>query len=189
MTFHWRYYDDNGLIKVENNNYSVLTRFIKPATPSIEDHLTKYIVRTKIPIHINGVHTLKQHASPIETTAEITNDKNVLTVCNSNGIFCHKEDLGVKYSVYIRHFKYKTIQEYLETKCQRGYPMPYRQSGTLLDLKEFFNKNALTVEKLDFVQKWITQHPELPQDKKDILIKDLGQLWNSKLIKEQLEHR
>ena len=189
ISYRWKYYDDNGLVKVENNNYNVLTRFIKPAPPGPEDLVTKYLVKTRVPdLHINGVHQLKKNASIIETSAEIKNTID-LTYRNGTGYFKVKENLAEVAPVYIRHFKYKTIQEYLETKCQRGYPMPYKDSGTLLGIREFFIYNALTVEKLQFIQEWLEAHHELPQAKRMLITEELEKLWDSNLIKEQLEHK
>lgn len=159
LAFRWRLYNDNGLLKVENDDYSVLSRFTKPANTRVENMLFKELIKTRIPdLCINSVHTVKEGPSIGESDELIWNSKDVIDTVHigywAESDFEHfcSSVVPVSPGAYIKHFRYKTIQEYLDYKVQRGYPMPFRNYGTDLGLFDFFNSNFVTDEKLEFIK-------------------------------------
>ena len=65
---------------------------------------------------------------------------------------------GLNNLAYIKHFNTKSLQEFLELKFTRGYPIPYRHSGLDLDLNDYFKTNKITKEKLDYIQAWLDKY-------------------------------
>ena len=178
ILFNWKAYNDNDLITVENNNYSVLSRFTQKSRNKYENIPAKQLIRTNIKgLQINGIHRIME-ASGVgsETNAKITNSEEVLTqvkMCDAwgdatiNGYPIEREQ-----TAYLKHFRYKTLQEFLELKCKRGYPMPFKHYGQDLDFFAFFGCNNISQEKLDYIANWL-KTADISKEQKARLIKSL----------------
>jgi len=189
ILYRWKYYDDNNLVKVENNNYNLLNRLTHPAKTVSEDMLCKQLVKTNIPgLHVNAVHQLKPKTSPVETKAEMINDQANLRFYDGTGYYSNGLDMVTQAPAYLKHFKFKTIQEYLDFKCIRGYPMPYKNSGIFLGIREFFNNNQFTIEKYEFVKQWVTEHQDINPVKLKLLQNEIEEIKDWSVAKDILNH-
>lgn len=188
IAFRWRLYNDNNLVGITDNNFSVLNRFTTPSSHKTENTLFKELIRTNIQdLKINSVHVVKEGYSIGESEILIFNSKEAIQNvhicdCDGNKIDFHHVDAFEPFScAYIKHFRYKTIQEYLDSKIQRGYPMPFRDYGTTLGLFDFFNSNGVTPEKLAFIKDWLTK-TNISDTKKQSLVEELNKIikWGYK---------
>ena len=184
ICFLWCTYNDNNYITVKDNNYNVLSRFNERAYPGVYDRYHKIMVKTNIPnLRINSVHKIWAIAPAVETDSGISNTKEVLDsikYCDSNGkeLDLTNIDIKTKQAACLNHFKYKTLQEYLELKIKRGYPMPFLDYGMKLNLTGFFLVNKLTKSKIEFAKEWL-EKSDLPEDRKTFLLNELKYLLKS----------
>lgn len=149
----WKQYTDNGLIRVENDNYSI-NRFkevldsnfckknkIPIARSVVANTQAKSIIRTNIDkFKVNSPHCFL----------------NVPTV-NANGNKCN---IGIRIGekpvwkgAWLNHYRFKTIEEYVTKKMVRLWPTTYKNGGKdRLDLEYFFMFNKETKEKLEYAK-------------------------------------
>ena len=141
IKFHWQNFDDNGLLKPKNNNYSI-TRFSHPI--AVHSQVTKCFIRTKI----KGLYFYSAHG-PLSPESE-TNDK-LIRACNTYGQPCKNiKDLSDNIPSVIRlyHYSFKTIYEYMFFKCTRGYATKYADFGRdCLTMHTFYTYNKRTILK------------------------------------------
>ena len=158
IAINWKYYDDNGQVGVVNNHYACLDRFthehLQPTTAKYpEASFTKRLVKCNIPgVVVNSSH------GPLDRTRS-TEAKYCATLKNPMVHCCNVE--GCKVSpingtaiqnwshngAHLKHFRFKTIEEYITKKMKRGYPTLYRNCGKDLNIIDFFRLNATTEEK------------------------------------------
>ena len=138
---------DNDLIKVKNNNFSLQSRFTKGKLVSN----CKSIMKTGIS-KINSTKVLNGHG-PIG-----------LASCDPNGIECNN---GLNSNIghflldkklrqtkeFVKHFRCKTLQEYIEIKMKRLYvDRTIEDSKKRLSIKKFFNINKITKDKINYIK-------------------------------------
>ena len=148
IKFPWLMMDDNDLITVENNNYSLKTRFTKGRFLSF----CNSIFRTSFN-QINSTKVIFGHG-PIG-----------LISCDPDGNNCFNgSEKGIDPSnmyrkpkitkEYVRHYSTKTLQEYIEIKMKRLYASRTPEdSKKRINLKTFFKYNKLTDDKLNYLKK------------------------------------
>lgn len=89
-------------------------------------------------------------------------DKNtILQVKNASGVSVPNNGLtdNVDFShAYIRHYITKTIQEWMENKMQRGYPDENNKYYTLYPSAFFRHGNKWTIEKQEFIDKFMYEN-------------------------------
>ena len=142
------------------------------------------MIRTNIPeIKINSVHKVNVRPPAGETSALLFNSREIvdqLKYCNSNGETYTTCDLDViaTQAAYLKHFRYKTLQEYLELKIRRGYPMPFLDYGRQLNLTGFFLMNRMTASKIAYAKEWL-EKSDLPEVRKQGLLEELKYLPQS----------
>lgn len=139
--------DDNDLIKVKNNNYSLQSRFTRGKLVSN----CKSIMKTGI-TKINSIKVINAHG-PIG-----------LSSCDPNGIECNNglnTNIGYPYldkkvrqtKEFVKHFRYKTLQEYIEIKMKRLYPdRTFEDSKRRITLENFFKFNKITKDKINYIK-------------------------------------
>lgn len=158
IMINWKYFDDNNYITVKNNNYNVVNRFTNPAVNSgKENTFGKRLIKTKIDgIHINSSHgpINRISQSEIKYSKYLTN--NTVKCANSAGEDagyngCHISYPTHKYA-HLRHFRFKTLEEYVTNKMKRGYPTLYKNEGKDLNLTDFFLLNEITPEKIQWLK-------------------------------------
>ena len=133
----WKVFTDDGLV-FSNGNYSI-KRF-KTYIPSI---VCKSIVNTKS----KSITGISPHG-PLNVNA-----------CDPNGDKCKSKDLYMNdflpekmYNVWLNHYMFKTIEEYVTHKMVRLYPDQTNESAkTKITLKRFFSINEITKEKIDYL--------------------------------------
>ena len=147
IKFPWLVFDDNDLINVNKNDFSLLKRFTRK---SYYSKTCKSIFKTGFK-QINSTNFLNAHG-PIG-----------LKTCDPDGISCYNgkgknlphfvmnKDIK-KTNEYIRHFKLKTLQEFIDRKLKRLYAdQSQDKAKQYLTLSLFFSYNKKTKEKLDYI--------------------------------------
>jgi pyruvyltransferase len=138
----WKQYDDNGLVKVENNNYSV-NRFktYRDVNENYVSNTTKSILRT---VFDGGFIIDSPHGSW----------SNNIRCCNSIGEPVKNKmflDKSIWDGALLKHYRFKTIEEYIINKINRGWPTLYGNSGVdKMNIDWFFDFNERTKEKEDY---------------------------------------
>lgn len=137
----WENFDDNGLINVIDNNYSV-RRFTHPVSGNNQ---SKAIVRTTV----DKLDTYSPH---------IITKKPKFCACNALGKKCTVEIIMQSGTTIIdaniSHYRFKTIEEYITKKMVRLYPTEYCNNGRdSLNLNFFFQHNKKTKEKVEYAKK------------------------------------
>ena len=150
----WENYSDSGLIKVEDNNYSV-SRF----TEKFDDLQSKAIVRTVF----GKLNNISPH---------ILSRKTVFTACNTIGVRC---GMGVSIgrastllNAKLKHYRFKTIEEFVLNKMVRLWPTNYKNGGKgYLNLDFFFRFNKKTDEKIEYANKLLKERKGMDKKKDD----------------------
>ena len=160
----WVYYTDNNLITVKDNNYNCLTRFTEADARSHIWALLEYgkrISKTNLHIRINSSHGPTLQSNYIECYP--SGEPVILDPANPSGDCEHNNLDGLADLAYVKHFNTKSLQEFLEYKFTRCYPIPYRRGGLDLDLNDYFKTCKITKEKLNYIQHWL-DHYRGPKD-------------------------
>lgn len=141
----WKCFDDNDLVYVKDNNYSI-KRFTRAQknTPWTNSQ-TKMFIKTNLNIIINSPHGALE-----------TNEINKhLNVCNSKGEKMNRNNIlydaaGIKFKhddCWLNHYRCKTIEEYV-VKAKRGWPTIYKNGGKqYMNARFFFVFNSYSREK------------------------------------------
>ena len=141
--------NDNNLITVKNNNYSLQKRFIDGKfTP-----IGKSIMRTGLK-QINSTKVLNGHG-PIGLISCDPDGYECNNGVNSNFTFVSLwKNKRKTTKEYVKHFSFKTLQEYIDIKMNRLYASRTKEeSRKRITLDLFFKFNNLTTEKLNYINK------------------------------------
>lgn len=138
----WKNFDDNDLLRVEDNNYSI-NRFNRVVNPEdICNRITKTLVR-------GGQNELKIYQEPGGAHGQHLNCKTVDcygNLCDNEKIFLDNRIWDI---AWLRHYRFKTIEEYLYLKLDRLYPdVDKITAKRWLDIDSFFGYNKKTPEKV-----------------------------------------
>lgn len=157
IAINWKYFDDNNLTQV-TNSFAVKERFThefnQPHDMRFAEHtFSKRIMKTKVPnLVINSSHGPINRISHSETTYNGTSSNPTVICCNVEGKRLQRNYLCFSDWTYngahIKHYRFKTIEEYITNKMKRGYPTLYKNSGKDLELNDFFKLNKVTLSKL-----------------------------------------
>lgn len=141
----WLCYGDSGLVKVENDNYSVLERFTEVSNES-DSHIIKTMFKT---FGDEDLYFPSSHGQlTVSTLACNTNGERILTPQMTR---INKNLITLKHA-YIRHYRTKTIEEYLNGKIKRGGSAQAQADiNNKYGLDYFFRYNKLTHEKKQIV--------------------------------------
>lgn len=145
----WQCMTDSGLLTVDGN-YSV-KRFTQVAKLPAQNHnnrQAKCICRTKKPlVWKTGCHVpLNMRWSICDALGRQTNDRNGF-------------DKPIWKEAVIKHYRFKTIEEYVTNKMQRLYPdQEADRAMKKLDLDFFFKVNERTPEKEALAAKLLKQY-------------------------------
>ena len=148
IRFPWLIMDDNDLIIVQNNNYSLNKRFLRGKF----SQLGKSIFKTGFK-QINSTIFLNSHG-PIG-----------LKSCDPDGKICNNGlnkkirhswiyEKPQKKKDYIKHFRYKTLQEFIDLKMVRLYPdQSHQKAKKDITFDNFFKVNKINKEKINYIKK------------------------------------
>ena len=146
---NWKIYDDNNLIKCENN-YSVVNRFTHPMSKNPRaNREIKSIIRgnlEKIEFTLNP-HTV---TNKILSCCDPLGNK-VLSVNKYNNNICHKE-------MWLNHYICKTAEEFISIKLKRLGGSTKHEIGLRYNLEFFFLYNEKTPEKLKYFKDEIAKN-------------------------------
>ena len=145
----WRMYGDNGLLRVENGDFSLVNRFKEPTKK--QDRWTKAIVRggidnLKIPHYGDG----QVHLVRIDGIKRAF-DANGIPVSN----ITIRDGCGFE-NAALNHYSTKTIEEFVLNKIKKGYGTA-GLDPSILDMDYFFSQNERTKEKEDLYNELITK--------------------------------
>ena len=182
----WKLFDDNGLVKVENNNYNMRQRFTKESAYQFDrddrGYQTKVIFRGGLDVHYeDSVHY----------------PNNIKSICDSTGKKLEPKQNVLKYSFYdeavIDHYIFKTIEEYITIKKLRGWPnQSAEKANKRLSLELFFKYNQCTEEKEKYAKQLLGIKDSNPEEwpvknNVDILyIVGKGSRWRNNELKYSL---
>jgi len=147
----WKYYDDNDILDVVNEDYSVLKRFTHHAPVENEgdpNSLSKAIYKGKVERgYALGGHCIQgfQDSSGRKYVFR-TADKNIMKFESSG--WCFYNFNKTHFPVSIHHFQLKSIGEYIKNKMLKGENEPNKYN-----FKFFFDINKLTKEKVQYALK------------------------------------
>lgn len=138
----WKNFDDNDLLIVEDNNYSI-NRFNRVVNPEdVCNRITKTLVR-------GGQNELKIYQEPGGAHGQYLNCKTVDcygNLCDNEKIFLDNRIWDI---AWLCHYRFKTIEEYLYLKLDRLYPdVDKITAKRWLDIDSFFGYNKKTPEKV-----------------------------------------
>ena len=143
----WKQYDDSGIIKT-NGNYSV-TKFKSYLPLDRKDSVqTKIIIKTVLDnIKFTSTHGVlhDKRVKCVDTAGNLTeNAINIMKPTWSNAC--------------LKHYRFKTIEEYVLNKMVRLWPTTYKNGGKDgLTLDMFFRFNQRTQEKENYAKQLLTK--------------------------------
>lgn len=149
-------YGDNELITVQDNNFSV-SRFKTPIP--YEDITVNYGNKKYFHnCHVKTFINTKVNERLVFKNTHTVN--NILKCCDENlkqqPSYVPLSDMYSFNNIWIKHYSTKTLEEYITFKINRGYP----DIDITPDLHNFFTKNKITKEKLEYVKQRGLKIPE-----------------------------
>lgn len=138
----WLIINDNNLITVKNNNYSV-TRFGDTGKMTTA---CKAICKTKLNVDSITAHGPLYLSNTIDSNGNICNNGNEKSI-NPVCLGSHP----IKTNTYLKHYRYKTLEEYIFCKLKREENNSNIRIKALT-LDEFFEWNKKTPEKLNYLK-------------------------------------
>ena len=149
----WKNFSDNGLVHVENNDYSIkrFTKTIeeKSQTAYLANRSTKIIVRTNLPnfhffMEPGGEHGWHLPFKSVD--------------CHGNSCDNKTQVIGERIwdNAWLNHYRFKTLEEFCTIKLSRLYAHCDANVGKLmLSKNEFFDYNEWTIEKDNLYHKFV----------------------------------
>lgn len=142
----WKNFDDNDLITVENNNYS-FTRFRRTLDEnSIEQRISKIILRGGLNnihflLHTGGEHGIHLKCRVVDCHGNV----------HPNNSFLLSERIWD--NAWLNHYRFKTLEEYIKIKTKRLWPnMDKHESKKRLTIDTFWSYNKKTKQKDEYLE-------------------------------------
>ena len=161
IAINWAVYDDNDLLRVMNNHYECKDRFQR-LVPQLYPQ-SKRIIKTGIKdVVINSSHGAIDRMNPKEVIYCNVLENPSVNCCNSIAVKVKSNTVSFENwtyeGAYIKHYQYKTIEEFIEGKMKRGYPTKYKNYGKDISFDDFFSINERTPEKEKIIKNYLTKH-------------------------------
>ena len=139
---NWKVYDDNDLVTVINNDYSVVKRFTRPCQTRRDVHCElKTIVR-------GGMRDVRFVKNPH------TCDNRIFSCCNVLGeqvdSKAAKTIRVIHKEAWLNHYICKTMEEYCHTKLVRRGGHTAHIKDLRYNINFFFNYNRHSIEKVKY---------------------------------------
>ena len=144
----WKYYDDNNLTYVVNDNYKCVSRFThhNPVN-DYNNKQCKMFIRTGKVQHINSPHCVASN----NKYYQVINVCDVLGNRQNNESHNLINDRVVHTVMWLNHYRFKTIEEYVRFKCVRKWPDDFAKFANFdFDSEIFFKYNRKTLEKQNY---------------------------------------
>lgn len=151
----WKNYDDNDLIKVEDDNYSV-KRFTRVLDEnSIENKISKIILK-------GGLSNIKFHPHP-------GGEHGIFIKCKVVDCYGRPHDnlsfllsQRIWANAWLNHYRYKTLEEFVTIKFKRGYPnMNEELYKKMIHFDVFWSYNKKTKDKEEYLLTLIDNKSEI----------------------------
>lgn len=167
VAINWMFYGDNEEVNFKKG--SVIQRFPKPITDSVQNKHVKVIVRTQMNIKF------KQNPHCVDGIIRICDDcqQEVL----ENGPFKRPSFRRL----YIRHYGTKTIEEFITNKMLRG-AADQKSNPYKLDL--FYQTNKRSKEKHKIEQQYFHIHSQVADPLVSVIIPNYN---HKKFLKQRIE--
>ena len=136
---------DNDLVR--NDGRSLMTRFTEPVNNGTEPHGCTMNRHVKCAVRLGSVSNAIINCP--HYVANISPSCNPTGSLLQNGPFNYNPDYS---EAYIKHFHYKTIEEFVTNKMMKGFADFQRKTSE--PFQDFFDKNKMTVEKT----KWLIDY-------------------------------
>lgn len=150
ILFNWLTMSDNNIIEYEDK--PLMERFTKPV-----------YAQKNVPEYLHDC-TMNRH---VKCCVRLNNEVNINMICphcvnniknacdpNANPINVSPFNYHPDYSIaYIKHFQFKTIEEYVENKMKKGWADA--TTFTPNHYHDFFQKNELTIDKANWLIDYI----------------------------------
>ena len=147
---NWKVYDDNDLLTVVNNDYSLVKRFTRPCqTRSNVNSELKTIIK-------GGLKDVKFIKNPH------TCDNRKFSCCNAIGektdSKAAKTEKVIHKEAWLNHYICKTIEEYCYNKLVRRGGHTIHKKDLRYNLNFFFNYNRQSLDKIKFYKEHYTHN-------------------------------
>lgn len=143
--FNWLTMSDNDLVR--NDGRPLMIRFTQPINNGTEPHGCTMNRHVKCAVRLGSVP-----GANINCPHYVANASPSCDSCGrllQNGPFNYNPNYS---EAYIKHFHYKTIEEFVTNKMTKGFADFQRKSSE--PFQDFFEKNRITVEKT----KWLIDY-------------------------------
>lgn len=172
----WVTFDDNNIIRVKDNDYSMVKRFTHPIDverllgSELKNNSYGYCYNKTI-LRGRNFMGVRFTSGNSHTPTEFTNKNNVLC-CDSNGnptdAFLMAHPFLKEKEAWVNHYICKTIEEYMTNKMVRccGSLASEAAEKTRVNLRLFLKYNTLTFDKLKYINDF---DPELCQELLDFV--------------------
>lgn len=148
ICINWVLYNDNNLVRVENDDYSMMSRFngscvVADAFKSIVkvyDFLGSKMFSCHTMYARKKLKYADSNGNPINVRLnQISNKNKVSDICQMN------------------HYKSKTLQEFVENKLMKWKDWDFTSNGKFGSLDAFFKFNDITDEKLEYLEMFMNE--------------------------------
>lgn len=145
---NWKIYDDNNLIRVVDNDYSIQSRFTRELSTSFpnKNYLNKEI-KSIVRGHLKNIKFVKNPHTCEGTGIVCCNALGQTTLSN-----VQKSQIVVHKYAWINHYICKTIEEYIHIKMVRKGGHTKHEKGLRYSLNFFFTYNKRTAEKINYIK-------------------------------------
>lgn len=151
---NWKLYDDNDLIAVKNNDYSIQKRFTRELT---KIYPNKNYLNKEIKSIIRGKLKAVRFTKNPHTVEGME-----LNCCNALGqtvsVGDQKSQTIIHKNVWLNHYICKTLEEYINIKLIRKGGFTHHVAGLRYNLNFFFIYNKRTKEKTDYIKHLINEN-------------------------------
>ena len=136
----WKNYGDNNIITVQNDDYSLVGRFVNPCAVQ-NDTQTKPIVNCNNKDDVTFIHIGNWSYHNCNTNGEKTESSGKWGEFPSNPSYAN---------MWLNHYRTKSLQEYIEIR--RGNKK-WAFFNNRIDWEYYFQFNEKTPEKMEYIEK------------------------------------
>ena len=136
----WKNYGDNNIITVQNDDYSLVGRFVNPCDVQ-NDTQTKPIVNCNNKDDVTFIHIGNWSYHNCNTNGEKTESSGKWGEFPSNPSYAN---------MWLNHYRTKSLQEYIEIR--RGNKK-WAFFDNRIDWEYYFQFNEKTPEKMEYIEK------------------------------------
>lgn len=152
LHINWMIYDDND--QLDNDGRNIVDRLTRPLLP-----LNYILPREGRPWNDHVKSMIRGNCPDINWEYPHTPGNKNASCCNPEGLSVDANSPFQDFNhstLYLRHYRTKTVGEWMKNKMQRGFPdMMAEEWKKLLTLDVFFEYNKESEEKLSYAKKLV----------------------------------